>query len=350
MNRCARNGYLVDVPSSIPTDPTDVGLEDLPIVGCNAVRCSRCGALVRNAPGLAFRTPDEVASATLAALYATADLASSPLLHATNPDHRLYLCTCSRWLETGQHACSEPDPDPNDPSMPWACAGHPLIALPHDVDGVPVASQAEIGALATRGFHGFTPPRTRPADAPRAAWLARLHARLTPTDGRVVEQAALAALEDPEPRSRALALHYFYRAPSDAARSRLLDVLDGDRRLFSGVPDEATAVPKLDRTLEETIWRVLGPSVAASGRARDLARAEALAGKGSRALYDALARGDSDWMVSAAERVARATPERGEDLLNSFAKFPPGVPVRPVRERVREALATPAPTPHDGTN
>jgi hypothetical protein len=344
MNRCAAGGYLVSAKSSLPSDPTDFHLEGLPTVGCTRIKCGVCDVLVRNAPGLAFRTRENVPAAELAALYASTDLAASPLLHQTHAHLRLYLCRCSRWLENDPSACDEPEPDAlTDPDMPWGCDGHPYIQLPHDIDGHSCTSRGELRDLATRGFHGFSPPRTRPDDTLRAAWLVRLHERLQPADAAVIATAALSCLEDRDPRTRALVLQFFWRVPDEAAQARLLAILEGDRRLFAGIPDEVTAFPNFDRTLEESIWRVLGPLVAAPGRARDLARVGALAaGKGGRAVYDALARGDSAWVVSSAEDIARATPDRAKDLSGSFAQFPPGVPIGPVRERIEKTLAQPA--------
>jgi hypothetical protein len=339
MNNCARNGFLVDATSPLTEDPTDLQVEGLPVVGCSRVRCDRCGALVRNAPGLAFKTRDDVAAPQLAALYASADLTSSALLHQTRPEWRLYLCKCARWLETSHHGCAEPDPDDGDPDMPWRCEGHPLISLPHDLDGVVVASKDELRELAVRGFHDVAPPRVRPADKVRGEWLARLYVRLSPGDAEVVAAVVLASVEDPAPRTRALALRVLYHLPLDQGRARLLALMDGDRSLFAGVADEVTTI-SVDKTLEHTIWRILAPLVGSEGRARDLARAEALAGTASVAIYDVLARHDSGWVTSHGVELARAASDRIQELFDSFAQFPQGVPIRALRERIQQALST----------
>jgi hypothetical protein len=339
MNNCARSGFLVDATSPLTVDPTDLQVEGLPVVGCSRVRCGRCGALVRNAPGLAFRTRDDVAAPQLAALYATPDLTSSALLHQTRPEWRLYLCKCARWLETWRHACAEPDPDDWDPDMPWRCEGHPLISLPHDLDGVVVASKDELRELAVRGFHDVAPPRVRPADKVRGEWLARLYVRLSPGEAEVVAAVALASVEDPGPRTRALALRFLYHLPIDRGRARLLALIDGERSLFAGVADEVTTI-SVDKTLEHTIWRILAPLVGSEGRARDLARAEALAGTASVAIYDALARHDSGWVTSHGVELARAASDRIEELFDSFSQFPQGVPIRALRQRIQHELST----------
>lgn len=338
MNTCAGSGFLVDGSQALPTDPSELDVDGLPIVGCSRLRCQRCRKPVRDAIGLAFATPAELPAGQLAALYDTADLASSPLLQRGTPTWRLYLCRCARWLETSRHACVVADPDDTDPDMAWRCDGHPALALPHDLDGVTVTSADDLRALVTRGLHDVAPPRTRAADLVRAEWIARLHARLAAPHASVVEAAALACLDDPAARTRALALRFFDTVPSDRARKRVLELVERDPRLFAGVADPVTTI-EVDTTLEHTAWRILAPLVASPTRVRELARAAALAGTANVAVYDALARHDSAWLTGHAEAIARAAPQLVDDLLGSFAQFPEGVPIRATRDRVRKAIA-----------
>lgn len=337
MTTCARSGYLVDGTSALPTDPTDVHVDGLPVVGCSHLRCHACGAIVRNALGLGVRSPDAPVDAV--ALYETADLATSPALQPTVPTFRLYLCRCRRWLETSQHALDEPDRDLlTDPDMPWSCDGHPRIVLPAEIDGVSVRSKAELGPLAGRALRGWTPPGARPSDTVRSVWLVRLHARLQPADATAVVDAAIATLTDADPRTRARAIAFFDRVPDEAGLTYVASLLDGDRRLVTGVVDAEAAVP--GETLEQSVWRALGPLVERSPRVRDLARADArAAGKGSRALYDVLCRRDSTWLATHVEEIARAATDRGESLIASFARLPATLDVTALRDRVRLALA-----------
>src|SRR5262249_34297747 len=156
----------------------------------------RCKVPVRNAPGLSFKSKADVPAAQLAALYDTPDLASSDLLVKSEPKYRLYLCRCRRWLETDATALLDPDPDPRtSPTMPWLCAGHPVLELPHEIAGTTVTTDAELRTLAERGFRGITPARVRASDRRRAEWLTRLFVRLTPTRAPVVAEAAIDSLE-----------------------------------------------------------------------------------------------------------------------------------------------------------
>ena len=335
MTTCSGGGFLVDGTHIPPEDPTDLDVEGLPVVGCSRLRCRRCGQPVRSAAGLSFATRADV---PLAQVYATPDLASSPLLHRERPEWRLYLCRCARWLETSQHACVIENRDDSDPDVPWRCEGHPSISLPFDLDGSRVATQVELRDLVVRGFQGDAPPRTRTSDKVRAEWIARLHWRLNAKDAPVVVSAALFALEDPAPRARAFGLRFFYLVPSEQGRARVLELLERRRELFAGVPDPVTTI-EVDGTLEHTAWRVVAPLVAVPGPARERARAEALAGRANVAIYDVLAQHDSGWVTSHGVEIAKAAPHRVSELLDSFSQFPDGVPARPLREKIRAALA-----------
>lgn len=339
MNLCALDGYLVRAGSPLPTEPSDYYVENLPIVGCNRLRCSQCKASVRHAVNLKFR--NEHAQVDLKPLYEVIDLATSPLL-GTSPGARLYLCRCHRHVAYKDSALGEPDREWN--SVPhlscWKCEGHPIVTLPHEFDGVLAKTESDLIELCTRSLQGFRPPAAHPEDKPRALWTARLYARLkqTPWADTVVRTAA-SCLTDPVPQVRARAMEFFFCLELPAHRA--VELLDADRHLFTGVPDEITAITG-DKTLEDTLFRVITPLVKEPGRARDLARAEALApGKGRCSLYDALAAGDSEWVAAHAEDIARATPALGTELIESCQyRFPRIVPSRPVCDRLRAFLAS----------
>ncbi len=337
MNTCARSGYLVDSTSAMPADASVVQVERLPIVGCTKLVCDRCKAAVRNAPGVAFRTKEEQPGSTLAALYDTEDLASSPLLHATRPKFRLYLCRCSRWLESSEHACGEPDPDVfTDPQTAWHCAGHPPIAYPHDVDGVLLASDAELRDLGARGFDGFVPPATIEADAVRGNWLVRLRARLAPAARVVLDEAAIAALEHPDPAARGRAIRYFFITEAEAGARRAIELLAGDRTRFA-VADPVTEVAT-DATLEQSLWRVAAPLARVDERARAALRAEGVSGRAGRSVFSALAADDTAWLETHVEDLARAAgPGHVEVLIAAFAQLPPGRPLKTLQARARTA-------------
>ena len=317
MNFCVFGGHVVEGTSPIATDPVDHDVERLPIHGCNRLRCPQCKALVRSVAKLNFR--DENAKVDLNQLYEVPDLATSPLLEPRGRT-RLYLCRCTSWAEgLTRRPLGGPDPDPyTDPHAPWRCEGHPVAGLPHDFDGVEVTPD-NLTDMVNRSLRGWWPPNVFPDDRHGGFWAARLYTRLAGTAWQdSVVAAALETLGDPDPKARARALHLFLILQLAIGAERALAILDGDREGFAGVPDAFVAVMS-DKTLEDTLWRVARNLVAQPGRARELARAEALtAGKGRAALYSALAAGDPEWVAEHVDEMARANPQQEKALALSI--------------------------------
>lgn len=323
MNHCDLGGYLVDTTVALSIDPIDHDAGKLPVTGCTNLTCSQCGKAVRNVAGRATETD-------LAKLYAVADLATVIRPAATT---RMYLCTChSHFQVVGSQALDDPDLPPGyEANVPWRCAGHPVVTLPHDFDGVAITA-ANLGETVTRALHGWAPDAARPEDRTGPWWIPRLLVRLENTPWQAMVRAAAAtALRDPDPQARARALHLFMVAPEPADTQRVLDAFAANRPLFVGIPDPVTTIAG-DRTLEDTVWRVLAPLLAAPGRGRELARDSALTpGRGAVALYGALAANDAEWVASHALEIARATPERIEELIKMVKfRFPRSVPSKPV--------------------
>jgi len=332
MNLCDLGGHVVDASVALPTDPIDHDAGSLPVMGCTRIQCRACGAPVRSVAGRNLRGQDD----DLRPLYELEDLASSSAVYAIATT-RLYLCRCRSYAEVqGSHALDDPELEPPyAPNVPWRCAGHPLAELPHDFDGVTVTAE-NLGELVTRSLHGWTPPTARPEDHGSSWWVARMYMRLsqTPWQG-AVPTAAAACLDAADPQARARALQFFATSRLEVGTQRALELFDTDRRLFADVPDPITPV-RGDTTLEDTLWRVLAPLVSTPGRARELARADALApGKGRAALYAALASGDATWVAEHAESIARATPARVDELIKMIKyRFPRHVAAKPVCDRL----------------
>ncbi len=344
MRFCVYGGHVIEGHTRLPGDPVDHDAARLPILGCNRLRCPLCKAQVRSVAQRDARDrrgPLEVAA--LAALYEVDELAASPLL-APSEGTRLYLCRCTSWAESiGRRPLGGPDPDPStDPHAPWRCEGHPVPELPHVFDGEEITPDT-VGDTMHRALAGAPPAGAAPDDKQRGFWPARMAQRLagTPWEARAVA-ALLAGVDDPEPKVRSRALHALLVLERPEGAERAVELLGGDRTGFAGTRDVFTPVTA-DTTLEESLWRLAAPLVARPGRARELARADALApGKGSAALYGALASGDAAWVAVNAEEIARATPAAGKALTSACkARFPPEIPWKPVVDRVASVLAAP---------
>jgi hypothetical protein len=340
MNVCYLDGFLVNSQLTVAKDPADSHFFGLAMLGCNRIRCKQCKAWIRSAAGLNLAKPSE--KIDVAALYETTDLATSPLLIASAL-FRLYLCRCHTWSEGSHRALNDPDADETfqSPGLPWKCDGHPLVELPHPFDGI-VIEDGNLAELVRRSLHGWTPPDAYTEDRPRALWAIRMYVRLAQTKWQdVVARTAVSCLDDPEPAVRARALQFFFSLELPVGMQRALELLEGDRKLFAGVPDEVTQV-EADKTLEDALWRVVYPLMKKPGRALELARADALApGKGRHALFAALASNDAAWVAAHAEDMVRANPTLVANLIKIIrARFPPGVPKGPVLEKLRALQTT----------
>jgi len=121
MTYCA-DAVLVGLDHELPSDPAIAYSGRPPVIGCNHLVCSNCGAVVRHADSRSTTRTDSPGTAVLRELYESATPASSPLLDAT-PLHRAsraYFCRCDwRAVNLGGTLFLELI------DQPWACGGHP---------------------------------------------------------------------------------------------------------------------------------------------------------------------------------------------------------------------------------
>ena len=334
MNYCPDGGFVIADEGRASNDPIDYDVVGLPIFGCHRLRCGKCHEIVRSARALDFRSSQR--DVDLVSLHQLPDLEKSALLHQ-RPGVRLYLCRCMRWLEViGQRPVEGEGNDPfHTPQVPWACDGHPLADLPHHFDGEEVTPENLAHATA-KSLRGMPPPGAAPEDTRGGIWAARLYARLAGTRWQASVAAAVSPLlRDLDSAVRARALQVFFLVRPPRAADEAVALLAGERRLYAGVPDDVTTMDD-DETQEHTLWNIASPLVAKPGLARDLARADALApGKGSSAVYLALAGGDPEWVAEHVEDIARVNPTTVEVLAEAILyRFPEDMASEPVIARL----------------
>ena len=310
MNHCHKGGYLVGPEQHLPDDLTDYGMPALPTVGCNRLRCNACGAWVRSAHGVAIAE-----GVTREQAYEERDPTSSPRWRRYVPQYRTYFCRCNGFYEQIEHAMDDPVDDiRTDPEVDWRCAGHPIVELPHDIDGVRIEPGA-VAEVTRRALGGWIPDGAPSKVKSGALWLTRLSGRLagTPQQPDLVREV-FDAMTDEEPRRRAMALNFFVKVNSPDAIRKAVELLRGSREGYAGVRDEVTEL-SVDKDLVDTLWRLVTPAVEGAESVRRLVREEALRpGQGTMALYAALARFDGDWVAEHAGEIVRATPTHAEEL------------------------------------
>jgi hypothetical protein len=116
---CDNGGLLVGTAHAIPDDPRAAYREGGALLGCNRLRCARCGAMVRHFDRVQL-TRELLSGDEYAALWSAADPTSFALLRAAPvPTVRFYFCECFNFHTAG--AVSAPSREDAD----WSCAGHP---------------------------------------------------------------------------------------------------------------------------------------------------------------------------------------------------------------------------------
>lgn len=335
MNYCEKGGYLVDEAGTLASDVTDYQAPGLPLVGCTHLRCPACDTDVRSVPRRGIAGP--VSTASLTELYAQPDLSQASQL-VERAGQRLYLCRCAHWSQSQSSSyLLDADPDPiTTPRVRWRCAGHPVVALPHAIDGR-VITPDNLGDIARQALHGTFPPDTADRNKWGGTWLARLHARLAQTAwGDAVVTAAITALADGPAETRMRALHFLHLREIPGTAERALAILAGDRTGYAGIADAVMSQIHQGRTLEHTLWYLASPLLATSGAALDLARRDALSSGGaSFPLYAALASSDPDWLVEHLDALLRANPD-GKSLLTRAvrARLPARIAKKPLLDKL----------------
>lgn len=302
-NLCLNDGYLVGVAGVIPDDAT-VYAWPTSIVGCNALRCGQCHAVVRQTPGVAWSgkaTPRVEDVTTATALVEVAGVEAS----ATG---RLYRCACTAHVEHAESSIAQHrETQRSSVGAKWQCVGHSAIELPADIAGVHVeaSGNARAWVLAIATSPDFMDALTR---------LTTLYFRLR---GSAVEpqltMAIAALVSDDDARLRDLAMAFYARAPFALGAERVGIWAAEQPAFFTG----KSHFQDRDRW---TLALLVGAKAVAAGRPYEppvqaLLRREALTEAQAFNLYDFLAEHDREWFVANAHRFPASVAAKVSELM-----------------------------------
>lgn len=180
---CVPHPKLVGVRCWLPTEPFEFGWAYH--VGCNNLRCERCGEPVRS----------EVAGPC-----------------------RRYVCGCQHWEASWTHGIGEDTWDViieiyHPDAEGWVCRGHPPLVLPTTLDGMSLDTATDWDALVYQAI--WRPPLKLPAEldlipiSVSARWLIRLYWLLDAE--RPLLRAAVRGLFDAQNTRVARAVQDFVR-------------------------------------------------------------------------------------------------------------------------------------------
>jgi len=171
-------------------------------------------------------------------------------------------------------------------------------------DGVRITADMDVAEFARRIAIDDGP--ADPASGhrqPGGQWLWKLHTRLGETPLAFALRTAIAALlSDPDSRARASAVRFYYFVPGAPGSERVCELAETSRELLP------------NREFNEMLAMRLA-HVGADARWLAVARKEALAPGASEPVFQALAEHDPDWLLENMLAVARAAPDRWQDLL-----------------------------------
>ncbi len=222
---CPEGGWVV-AENPVPTDPSDVWSSEAgDVFGCNRLVCGGCGGAVRQAPNLSHSRGIKKHLGTLAE---TEDWSTLPFLEP-GYGSRLYACSCRTHVAHTRQLCDDDDFDSmTDVALPWRCAGHPVPALPLELEGLTVDASTDLEALVARVMDGWTPEgATALWRGIPATWLGRLYTRLSGLpQAEVVARAVAQHLGDAEEEHVGAALFFFRWFPDAPDGESVLDLAD----------------------------------------------------------------------------------------------------------------------------
>src|SRR6266540_6427778 len=135
---CPDGGLLVSATTRLASDPCEYCHPAVTSVGCNRLRCSRCGEWVRNEAGFALKNVPR----DIAALYASQDWPTLPFV-CRRRSSRLYTCRCTTWEAEIDYEIDNDHDATTAPNVPWACQGHPAPELPCTLGELTIAADAD---------------------------------------------------------------------------------------------------------------------------------------------------------------------------------------------------------------
>jgi hypothetical protein len=206
-------------------------------------------------PGLGLKDDVRV---DLRALHAAPDWSALPFVEEAYALHnrmRLYACTCRYWAAQTVKPIDNDHELESDPDVPWACAGHPLPALPLSLGDLTITAETNGTQLVDKILRGSCPRDLERKDAlgaEPALWLVWLFAYLR---GHAIADRLSAAIadriEDSDPQVVGRVLYFFLQFPRATGIEKLVARAEADpHRVAIGYP-----IPESVAAL--TLWSVL---------------------------------------------------------------------------------------------
>jgi hypothetical protein len=281
---CAGQGILIGMQHWLPTQPFDYDWgREHPWIGCNHLRCSGCR---------------ESVTAT-----------------QQNEYSRRYKCRCSEYSasevtslsqDDGYHGLSALD---NPPPPTWACAGHPALSVPTELDGVRVSPDSFVD-IARAGF--ASPPFIPPGTVGHSIWVSRLYWVLPQSLRVSLAKAVMTLIQDHDPVIVVRALRFFTEQDVAPGHEGLAIIARDHGARLAKIPDpdhpRFTAENELLTAIGRRAFRRDDAGQLTDPIAHEVMRRAVLAGKNPDDILYSFGRLELDWLAAHALEIVTSNP------------------------------------------
>lgn len=295
---CAGRGSLVPLQQWLPAQPFDYDWgRTNPQIGCNHIQCSGCGQSVKATPATEYS--------------------------------RRYQCGCTEYVASDVTSLGQPDGYSglsaleNPPPSFWACAGHPALPVPTDLDGVRVSPERFV-EVARAGF--ASPPFVPPGTVGHSIWVSRLYWILPASQRAALGEAVATLMKDQDPVVAVRAMRFFTEQPDAPGNERLSTVArdQGARLATIADPDHPrfTIEDELLTALESRAFRRDSAGQLADAIAHDVMRRAVLAGKNPNDVIFTFGRLELDWLAAHAVEIVASSSALLDPVVWILKKLP----------------------------
>jgi len=272
-------------------------------VGCNNLRCNRCGGGVR------WRLEE-------------------------GKSDRIYHCGCDIYSAHQSEPLKEYAGPEHFFHGDWECAGHPALELPVVLDGVELSEIGPYEEIVSRAL--LEPPFVPPGYGWSSTyWVERLF-YLMPTEAQKarVGRAVASALSSEDARLVKAALDFFDRTWNAAGREQLLVVAHRDGERLRAMRDPGFPSRSMYDAFASGIqvWLLYGADVAGEGSALARVRSARLNGSAAAEDFMDLAWRDPRWFYKNAAAIVDTQPAALPWVLEELMVFPPSCRLKPLAE------------------
>ncbi|MBA3459312.1 MAG: hypothetical protein H0T46_05080 [Deltaproteobacteria bacterium] len=205
----------------------------------------------------------------------------------------------------------------------WACAGHPALAVPSELDGVQISAE-RFRDIARVGF--ASPPFVPPESEGLAIWVSRLYWILPESFRPALGDAVADLLLDPDARVAVRAMRFYREQRMAMGQERLTEIARDHGARLATITDPDDPRYTLEYQLLSALvlrgFRHDDAGGLIDPEAHELLRQAVLAGKNPDDVIYTFARLELEWLVANAVEIVKNGPERVTEIVYLLRRLP----------------------------